>query len=467
MKKKVVIIFYLLFSVTCLAQNNINPNLFGFRMSTSFIFFDVEDSAFTKKVVDLSPQVLSFPGGFGNFYHLKGAGYGVDLKEVYKYNKVKAEIGKSLNWISRKKGHVDNYIYDFISLAKETQAKVIFTVNILNEPVKDYLKVLEIFENNNIEVIAVELGGELYTREYKHIIDGELYIKLARDCAINIRKHYPSILIGVVAAPVNTLRRHNLWNQKLALEVFYDAIIVHSYAKVLKGEAVDGRMVTEKKEAEDMKTSFQIYKNRAINYLENDYPNKILEYSAAFDDKPIWITEWNLQMSKTTGNTMLQTLFASSFLLEVSTNPKLKNIELSTFHNMAGRTLSGSMLLRKNNDMHVLSTYRPMQMLGNIFLDENYKGKKINISDECIKYVFTQDISDKKIVCWVNWSEENLLDSQMLNGRYIKKEYCANDLFSTSFDKDGLKYFMTDHTANNERINIMPYSFTMIMFNEE
>ena len=55
----------------------------------------------------------------------------------------------------------------------------------------------------------------------------------------------------------------------------------------------------------------------------------------------------------------------------------------------------------------------------------------------------------------------------ILNGRYIKKEYCAKDLFSTSFDKDGLKYFMTDHTANNERINIMPYSFTMIMFNEE
>jgi hypothetical protein len=71
MKKQVVIIFYLLFSVMCLAQNNINPNLFGFRMSTSFIFFDVEDSTFTKRVVDLNPQLLSFPGGFGNFYHLK------------------------------------------------------------------------------------------------------------------------------------------------------------------------------------------------------------------------------------------------------------------------------------------------------------------------------------------------------------------------------------------------------------
>ena len=463
MKKKVVIIFYLLFSVMCLAQNNINPNLFGFRMSTSFIFFDVEDSAFTKKVVDLSPQVLCFPGGFGNFYHLKGAGYGVDLNEVATYNKGgKTEVGKSLNRISKKKGHTKNYIYDFISLAKNTQSKVIFNVNILNEPTEDYLKVLEMFEENDIEVIAVELGGELYTREYKDVIDGELYIKLARDCAINIRKHYPSILIGVVAAPVNTLRRHNLWNQKLALEVFYDAIIVHSYAKVLKGEAVDGRMVTEKKEAEDMKTSFQIYKNRAINYLENDYPNKILEYSAAFDDKPIWITEWNLQMSKTTGNTMLQTLFASSFLLEVSTNPKLKNIELSTFHNMAGRTLSGSMLLRKNNDMHVLSTYRPMQMLGNIFLDENYKGKKINISDECIKYVFSQDTSDKNIICWVNWSEDEL-SAQIPSGSWMQKEFSGENLYSTTFDKDEIRY---NEKEVVNKIILKPYSFTMLIQNE-
>ena len=36
------------------------------------------------------------------------------------------------------------------------------------------------FEENDIEVIAIELGGELYTREYKDVIDGELYIKLAK-----------------------------------------------------------------------------------------------------------------------------------------------------------------------------------------------------------------------------------------------------------------------------------------------
>lgn len=465
--RKLYVILLVSCSLTLFAQQKINPNLFGFRMSTSFVFFEVEDSLFTNKVIDVNPKLLCFPGGFGNFYHLKGKGYGFDVEEVSMYNKGgKTEIGKSLNWVSKKKGHTKNYIYDFISLVNQTQSKVIFNVNILNEPVEDYLKVLEMFEENNIEVVAVELGGELYTREYKDVIDGELYIKLARACANNIKKQYPDILIGVVAAPVNTLRRHNLWNEKLALEKFYDAIIVHSYAKVTKGNAVDGRMVSEEKESGDKKITFDIYKQRAINYFKHDYPAKILEYGIAFENKPVWITEWNLQMSKTTGNTMLQALFTASYLLEASTNPKLANIELSTFHNMAGRTLSGSMLLRKNNNMYVLSTYTSMQMLGNIFLDKNYKGKKVIVSDECIKYVFTQDISDKKIVCWVNWSED-LLETERLNGEYVKKEYYAIDLFSTSFDEGGLNYFEKEYIYNTERINIKPYSFTMIIYNED
>ena len=177
-------ILYIIIFVSCnlclFAQQKINPNIFGFRMSTSFVFFDVEDSSFTNKVIDLNPKLLCFPGGFGNFYHLSGPAYGIDLDEVSNYNKVKAEIGKSLNWIGRKKGHSSNYIYDFISLAKKTQAEVIFNINIINEPVEDYLRVLNIFKENNIKVIAVELGGELYTSEYKDIIDGELYISWQR-----------------------------------------------------------------------------------------------------------------------------------------------------------------------------------------------------------------------------------------------------------------------------------------------
>ena len=49
--------------------------------------------------------------------------------------------------------------------------------------------------------------------------------------------------------------------------------------------------------------AFDIYKNRAIDYLVNQYPKEVNAYEGIFN-KPIWVTEWNLQMSKTTGNTL-------------------------------------------------------------------------------------------------------------------------------------------------------------------
>ncbi len=453
-----IIIIIIICNLNLSAQQSINPQIFGFRMSTSFIFFDIKDSSFTNKVINLKPQVLCFPGGFGNFYHLQGVGYGFDPDEILKYNKGgKANIGKSLNAISKRKGHAENYIHDFISIVKQTNASVIFNVNILNEPIADYLKVLEIFKANNINVVAVELGGELYTREYKDIIDGKAYIQLAKSCAYNIRKHYPEILIGVVAAPVNTFRRHNLWNSKLALETFYDAIIVHSYAKVTKGEAVDGKMISEKQESTDRDFSFSLYKKRAIKYFSDDYPKEIMEYSIAFNDKPIWITEWNLQMSKITANTMLQALFVSSYLLESSTNPSLINIELTTFHNMAGRTISGSMLLKKKDKMHVLSTYRPMKMLNKVFQNSDFKASKVDFEKECFKYIFTND--KKQIICWVNWSG-NIHSDKIHEGVWVKEEYFGEKLHSTTLNNDRLIYNKAE--VVNE-INIKPFSFTMVI----
>ena len=46
---------------------------------------------------------------------------------------------------------------------------------------------------------------------------------------------------------------------------------------------------------------------------------RTLFYNAIFN-KLIWITEWNLQMSKTTGNTMLQSLFVCNYFLELLSN---------------------------------------------------------------------------------------------------------------------------------------------------
>ena len=46
------------------------------------------------------------------------------------------------------------------------------------------------------------------------------------------------------------------------------------------------------------------------------------QYTSIFKDKEIWITEWNLQMTKTTGNTMFQSLFVCSLFIRVTIKSK-------------------------------------------------------------------------------------------------------------------------------------------------
>ena len=172
---------------------------------------------------------------------------------------------------------------------------------------------------NNINVVGVELGSELSNRSYYqkgYTIND--YIVFAQRCSNRIKKKYPFIKTAVVAAPLGKKlgHRHNIWNITLSKLDFYDAIIIHSYAKVIKGKSLDGQMINEVNDFNNDKLKFDIYKQRALKYLNEDYPKEINIYNKIFG-KPIWVTEWNLQISKTTGNSFLQGLFVAQFLLEI------------------------------------------------------------------------------------------------------------------------------------------------------
>ena len=58
------VLFVLLFlnSFILKAQDNVNSNLFGFRTSLAFIFFDVEDTVFMNDVKSISPKVWLISG---------------------------------------------------------------------------------------------------------------------------------------------------------------------------------------------------------------------------------------------------------------------------------------------------------------------------------------------------------------------------------------------------------------------
>ena len=417
-------IFILTFFAYLLPAQKINPDIYGFATSNTFTYCDVSDTSFISKVIAINPQVLRFPGGaVGNFYHFGKSGYGFDFNEIDKYHNGKfPKRSRGLENSRKKNKHHHDYIDDFITLAKKTKAKAVLVANPFVEDDNDIIFMIQKLYKNNIEVVGVELGSELSNRSY--FLKGytiEDYMLFAQRCSKNIKKQFPEIKTAVVAAPLGKRKghRHNIWNSRLSVMNFYDAIIIHSYAKVIQGKAIDGQMVSEDIEGENKIEEFEIYKNRALDYLKTEYDSEVQEYVSIYN-KPIWVTEWNLQMSKTTGNTLLQSLFVTQYLLEVFSNPNLSSIELTTYHNLGGRDFSGSIFRNNKEVLEIQSTYYPLTLLGKIFDHDIVK-----IEKEQFEEIFTYncfDENNKLIISYV-------IDWNMNYFRYSLEESVDKEVF--------------------------------------
>ena len=438
-----IIVFYL-FSLSCNSQENIveqiNPNLFGFNTSNTFTYCDVNDTSFTNKVQKIKPNVLRFPGGtISNFYHYDEKAYGLDISEISDWNVPK--FTKRYNGLikeQKKRNHNHNYIEDFILLAKQNNSKVVLVANIISSEDDDIINMIKRFKSQNIEILGVELGSELSNRAYKKYINSvDDYIQLAQKYSDIIKKEYPEIKVGVVAAPIkyNMPSRLLNWNQKLSEETFYDAIIHHSYLKVIDGDDDYGLMTREDEVSSTKKAQFDLYKKRIKTYFTTGFVKEIIKYNEIFE-KEIWITEWNLQMSKTTGNTLLQSLFVSQYLLELLSNPDLQNISIATYHNLAGRDISGSVFKGIKGGFEIHSTYYPLTFLSKIFENDIIRIEK-EVKDDVFIYYCFDSTNNLKISFDINWEKNEFILSENMgtDSVYVTK-YLSEDLFDMS-DEEG------------------------------
>jgi hypothetical protein len=294
------------------------------------------------------------------------------------------------------------------------------------------------FKSENIEILGVELGSELSNRAYKKYINSvDDYIQLAQKYSDIIKKEYPEIKVGVVAAPIkyNMPSRLLNWNQKLSEETFYDAIIHHSYLKVIDGDDDYGLMTREDEVSSTKKAQFDLYKKRIKTYFTTGFVKEIIKYNEIFE-KEIWITEWNLQMSKTTGNTLLQSLFVSQYLLELLSNPDLQNISIATYHNLAGRDISGSVFKGIKGGFEIHSTYYPLTFLSKIFENDIIRIEK-EVKDDVFIYYCFDSTNNLKISFDINWEKNEFILSENMgtDSVYVTK-YFSEDLFDMS-DEEG------------------------------
>lgn len=426
--RNTILIFVLFLFPNLIHAQNLNPDLYGFATSNTFTYCDIKDTSFINKVLEINPQVLRFPGGaMGNFYHFDKNGYGFDFAEISKYAKGSRFIQRSeaLNRANIIKGHTHDYIDDFIKLSKLTNAKVVLVANMFVDN-DDIIKMISKMKSHNLEIIGVELGSELSNRTFYlngYTIDE--YIEDAKDCSDKIKKYYPELRTSIVAAPLheNSSHRHSVWNRKLSKMDFYDDIIVHSYAKVVKGKKEYGEMLTVEPEGSNQEEAFEIYKGRTLKFLNTDFPSEIEKYNKIFN-KPIWITEWNLQISRTTGNTMLQSLFVAQYFLELMSNPELKNITLTTYHNMGGRDYGGSIFRNNKEVLEIQSTYYPLTFLGEIFRNDIIRIEKKQSNNIYIYNCF--DKNNNLIISYdIDWE----MNYFRLNFQETTKIYGSNNLF--------------------------------------
>ena len=458
-------IFICIFSINlCSAQQIVTNDIFGFATSNTFSYFNIQDSIFQKNIKEISPKLLRFPGGaVGNFYHYNQSAYGLNIKEIDSLITGKfPKRARGLINYSKRKGHKKNYIDDFILLAKLTKSSVVVVANILTESDENIIAMINKLHENDLNVIGVELGSELSNKSYYdkgYTIDH--YIKRCKKLSQDIKEVFPKMKTAIVAAPIlkNKMHRHYIWNSKLSKLNFYDAIIIHSYAKVVKGKNQYGQMIKEEEEG-DLSISFAKYRERIHEYFNNGYADEINDYNIVFNNLPIWITEWNLQYSKKTGNTHLQALFVANYFLEILTNPLLQNIELTTFHNLAGRDFGGSIFQMKNNSTHIQSTFIPIKMISDFFEDDNPIVLKEQINDNLYKYTLSNN-NGIASVCWVNWSMEEV-KTDLISNNFNKIEECyARNLYSKNSDNDAIQYKKTTFRKNN-LLTLKPYSITII-----
>ena len=464
MKYLFLLIFFLTKSVYC-QEKHLNHNLFGFATSNTFTYCSIYDTSFVKKVKRINPQVLRFPGGaVGNFYHFGKNGYGFDFEEIHKYDGGRfRERSKALVRANVMKGHTHDYIDDFIKLAKITGSKAVLVANMFVDN-DDIIMMISKIQDAGIDIIGVELGSELSNRTfYQKGYTIEEYVIDAERCSNKIKKYFPKLRTAIVAAPLhsNPTHRHSIWNKKLANMQFYDDIIVHSYAKVVKGKKEFGQMITLEKEGENLKEAFEIYRERALNFLQFDFENEMKEYQSIFD-KPIWITEWNLQISKMTSNTMLQAMFVTQYFLELLSNKDLKSIDLTTYHNMGGRDFGGSIFRNNQETMEVQSPYHPLTFVGKVIDHSN-----IIIKEEVMPMIFQYKCFDKSdqhlFTILINWSDE-YYEFPENHDRLISEFYSQELYYKANING---KLSLAQNFKPDKRCAYEPFSISLIEYKHE
>ena len=267
----------------------------------------------------IRPSFIRFPGGTNaNFYRWESDSY--DLELLYKFDSLRT---KHRETFFKEHSHDGSVGIDKIhSLSRRYEFNINYVVSVFNDSFDHVIRKLKLFHDPD-DIILIELGNELYFKEQAghRFLDPNNYADAVQSWSRTIKKHFPNALIGVCVSEHYDYNRIKKWNDAL-LEVgnCFDAIVLHLY--------VDEHIIPNR-------YNF----STAYNFVHYDLPMIIRYYNDFFDDKKVWITEWNIGRGndEVISQSWYGCIFVADFITSLQQYPE---VQISNYHRTIGTTHS-------------------------------------------------------------------------------------------------------------------------------
>ncbi len=264
-----------------------------------------------------------------------------------------------------------NFIHDFVDIATAARSKALFVANITYGTPNEALQQIDYLNSQGVEVVGVECGNEQYLKANEWFQTGNPqvvapvsvsnYLDRCDQFKSVIQSSHPGLKIAPTAAPkksfdeigpgANTFASFNdVWNTALNTQMTqrgYTDYVMHFYDPFSSCTSV----ITSGSSKDEI---FNCGSAEIANLQKNDVvPDGIVSLPAVLDwyhdnfpNKKLWLTEWNINSSTTSGdfsNTIIHAAFIQD-VLNILNDANVKYgdfIKFADYHTLVQDNLVG------------------------------------------------------------------------------------------------------------------------------
>ncbi len=293
-------------------------------------------------ISSLHAEVLRFPGGtIGNFYHPNGIGYGLIPSE---FEQLEGKASETLNnQISKSYKDSTNYLFPFISLAKQTGASVLLVANMITGTTEELNFLITTLLQNNVKVEGVELGNELFLPAYvNYFPTANEYLNRITPFIEFLKVNHPTIPFSIpVSFGHSGVKRATDWNAEIHDKGKSEYLSIHYYSDPSKKDYVE------------------------------DYDSRYKLLLELFPNKHFWLSEFNLlHPGKDYGNSHFQALQNIRLISHALVNSN--ELNLLIYHNLLGSDKAFSLLSKDKNETKQNYSFQSFSTIYNCNNQANY-----------------------------------------------------------------------------------------------